>query len=423
MNILIIGSGGREHAIAQKISESKQTEKLFISPGNIGTALVGTNIELKNFEAIGHFCIQEDINMVVVGPETPLVDGIYDYFVNNTSLQHISVIGPSQQGAMLEGSKSFCKSFLIRHHIPTAAYIEVNKNNLEAGLTFLDSQQAPYVLKADGLAAGKGVLICSTLDEAKTELQNMLSGKFGSASEKVVIEEFMNGIEFSVFVLSDGNNYKILPIAKDYKRIGEQDTGLNTGGMGAVSPPPFVTEAIMQDVEQQIIIPTINGLKKDNITYKGFIYIGLMLSKDNVAKVVEYNCRMGDPETQAVFPRITSDVVNLFDAVGNGNLNEVELSISDEAAVTVILASDGYPEAFEKGNVITNTTTVEDAFVFHAGTALNEQGELINNGGRVIAVTALDNDWQVALAKANNAATHIDYKNKYYRKDIGFDLK
>ena len=423
MNILLLGLGGREHAMAQKIAESPHCSQLYTAPGNPGTAQLGINIPVSatDFEALAEFSLKNEVGMIVVGPEIPLVEGVYDYFSGREDLRHIAVIGPSKMGAQLEGSKSFCKSFLIRHGIPTAAYKEITPTNIEEGFYFLENLSAPYVLKADGLAAGKGVLICKTLDEAKQELQEMLSGKFGNASTKVVIEEFMQGIEFSVFVLSDGMNYKILPVAKDYKRVGEGDTGLNTGGMGAVSPPPFVTEKIMDDVERTIIIPTIEGLKKDQIVYKGFIYVGLMLMAGDVAKVVEYNCRMGDPESEAVFPRIKSDIVELFKKTAEGKLDSAQIEIDDRAAVTVILCSGGYPEDFEKGKLITGIEEVKDSMVFHAGTKL-ENERLVTNGGRVLAVTSLHADWEKAVKISNANAEKIQFDGKYYRRDIGFDL-
>jgi phosphoribosylamine--glycine ligase len=424
MNILLIGSGGRENAFARQISISKHCKKLFIAPGNPGTAEYGENIAISStdFSSIKSFVLQEQIDMVIVGPEAPLVEGIFDYFQIDAALKDIPVIGPSQLGAMLEGSKAYSKAFMIRHKIPTAGYREFTNENLQEGLDYIATQIPPIVLKADGLAAGKGVLICSTIQEAQNDFQEMLGGKFGDAGSKVVIEEFMIGLEFSVFVLSDGKNYKILPVAKDYKRIGEGDAGLNTGGMGAVSPPPFVTGSIMEKVEREVIIPTILGLQKDNIVYKGFIYIGLMNTLGNIPKVVEYNCRMGDPETQAVLPRIESDFLELMQHTANETLNQAELKISDKAAVTVILASGGYPEDFEKGFEITGIESVKDALVFHAGTKLKDN-QLVSNGGRVLAVTALDKDWLKALEKSNEAAATIQYKGKYYRKDIGFDLK
>jgi phosphoribosylamine--glycine ligase len=423
MKVLLLGSGGREHTFAWKIAQSPLCEQLFIAPGNPGTAELGQNVAIDScdFESIRQFVKEQQIDMVIPGPEAPLVAGIYDYFQQHEDLQHIPVIGPSKAGAMLEGSKAYSKAFMMRHNIPTAAYQEFTANQLEAGLAYIAQQSTPIVLKADGLAAGKGVLICATIEEAQAEFKEMLEGKFGEASAKVVIEEFMQGIEFSVFVLSDGENYKILPVAKDYKRIGEGDTGLNTGGMGAVSPPPFVSESIMHYVEKHIIIPTVEGLKKDNYTYKGFIYIGLMNTPGDIPKVVEYNCRMGDPETEAVFPRIQSDLLELFNHVAAGTIDKAEIQIDPRFAVTVILASGGYPGDFVKGHTITGTSTVTDALVFHAGTKLFD-GKLTNQGGILIAVTALGETLKEALANANAGATQITFQDKYYRRDIGFDL-
>ena len=444
MNILLLGSGGREHAFAQKINQSLLCSQLYVSPGNAGTAKMAFNVSLPDFESIKKFCIEQQIKLVVVGPEQLLVDGIYDYFVEDAILKNIPIIGPSKKGAMLEGSKAFSKQFLINHNIPTAQYKEITAANIEEGFTFLETLQAPYVLKANGLAAGKGVLICQDLAEAKSELATMIDGKFGAASSTVIIEEFMHGIEFSVFVLTDGKDYKILPVAKDYKRIGEGDTGLNTGGMGAISPPSFVDDAIMSVVEETIIKPTILGFQKDEITYKGFVYIGLMLTPGNIPKVVEYNCRMGDPETQAVFPRINSDIVEVFMALANGTLKDVEFSISNKVCATIILASKGYPEEFEKGKVITHIEDVKDAYVFHAGTTLaaylprpccedeseakkngivnKDAHNIISTGGRVLAVSALGKTIDEAVAIANKNAEIIQFENKYYRKDIGFDM-
>ncbi len=422
MNILLLGSGGREHAFASKLLQSPKCTQLFVSPGNAGTNAIAKNVKLDSFEEIKDFCIKNDIKMVVVGPEQPLVDGIYDFFVHDEELKNIAIIGPSKAGAMLEGSKAYCKNFLVKHKIPTAQYKEITIENIEKGFQFLDTLTAPYVLKANGLAAGKGVLICSTLEEAKTELKSMLDGKFGNASNTVVIEEFMHGIEFSVFVLTDNDSYKILPIAKDYKRIGEGDTGLNTGGMGAISPPIFVTDDIMAIVEKTIIIPTIDGFKKDNIIYNGFVYIGIMLTPNNIPKVVEYNCRMGDPETQAVLPRIKSDLVETFLKLSEGKLNEIDFEIDEQACVTIVLASNGYPETFEKGKKITNLQQQENEFIFHAGTTLDNEGNIISNGGRVLTTSALGKNIQDALQKANTIAERVQFENKYYRKDIGFDM-
>lgn len=422
MNILLLGSGGREHAFAWKLLQSSNCSQLYVSPGNAGTNAIAKNVKLDSFEEIKDFCIKNDIKMVVVGPEQPLVDGIYDFFVRDEMLKNIAIIGPSKAGAMLEGSKAYCKNFLVKHKIPTAQYKEITIENIDEGFQFLDTLTAPYVLKANGLAAGKGVLICSTLDEAKTELKSMLDGKFGNASNTVVIEEFMHGIEFSVFVLTDNDSYKILPIAKDYKRIGEGDTGLNTGGMGAISPPIFVTDDIMAIVEKTIIIPTIDGFKKDNIIYNGFVYIGIMLTPNNIPKVVEYNCRMGDPETQAVLPRIKSDLVETFLKLSDGKLNEIDFEIDEQACVTIVLASNGYPETFEKGKKITNLQQQENEFIFHAGTTLDNEGNIISSGGRVLTTSALGKNIQDALKKANTIAERVQFENKYYRKDIGFDM-
>lgn len=432
MNILLLGSGGREHAFAYKIAQSKLCTKLFIAPGNPGTSEFGTNLNISatDFPSIKDFSLKEKIEMVIVGPETPLVEGIYDFFLHDYLLKNIPVIGPSKVGAQLEGSKSFSKAFMLRHNIPTAAYQEFTHKNIEVGLAYIEKQKTPIVLKADGLAAGKGVLICTTIEEAKTEFREMLDGKFGDASSKVVIEEFMDGIEFSVFVLTDGNTYKILPTAKDYKRIGEGDTGLNTGGMGAVSPPSFVTNAMMEIVEETIIKPTIAGFQKDKIVYVGFVYVGLMVLKTGEIKVVEYNCRMGDPETEAVFPRWKNDIIEVFQSTVEGRLSSVNIDIDERSATTIILASGGYPEDFEKGKVITGIENTEDAIVFHCGTKLisrknaksAKEEDLVTNGGRVLAVTALHNDWKEAIILANKNATKINFEGKYYRKDIGFDL-
>jgi phosphoribosylamine--glycine ligase len=422
MNILLLGAGGREHAFAYKIAQSKLCTKLHIAPGNPGTAQFGTNVNISatDFPNIKKFVLENDIKMVVVGPETPLVEGIFDYFLNDDTLKNIPVIGPSKIGAQLEGSKAFSKAFMMRHHIPTATYKEFTQTTIDEGLAYIETQTVPIVLKADGLAAGKGVLICATIEEAKSEFIEMLDGKFGDASSKVVIEEFMDGIEFSVFVLTDGKEYKILPTAKDYKRIGEGDTGLNTGGMGAVSPPAFVTDDMMQIVEETIIKPTITGFQKDGIVYIGFVYVGLMYLKTGELKVVEYNCRMGDPETEAVFPRWKNDIIAVFQSTVNGQLSTVEIEIDERAATTIILASGGYPEDFEKGKVITGIDDVKDSLVFHCGT--NLKIDLVTNGGRVLAVTSLHKDWKEATNIANVNAAKIQFEGKYYRKDIGFDL-
>jgi phosphoribosylamine--glycine ligase len=424
MNILLLGSGGREHAFAYKIAQSSKCTQLFIAPGNPGTGEFGTNISISatDFPKIKKFVLENEIKMVVVGPEAPLVEGIFDFFLDDNELKNVPVIGPSKVGAQLEGSKAFSKAFMMRHNIPTAAYAEFTQKNIEEGLDYIEKQKIPIVLKADGLAAGKGVLICQSKEEAKSEFKEMLDGKFGDASSKVVIEEFMHGIEFSVFVLTDGKDYKILPTAKDYKRIGEGDTGLNTGGMGAVSPPPFVTESMMQIVEEKIIKPTINGFQKDKIVYVGFVYVGLMYLKTGELKVVEYNCRMGDPETEAVFPRWKNDIIDVFEKTVNGELSSVNIEVDNRAATTIILASGGYPENFEKDKVITGIDEVQDSIVFHCGTKIDSNRNLVTNGGRVLAVTSLHADWKEAIKLSNKNADKISFAGKYYRKDIGFDL-
>ena len=423
MNVLILGSGGREHAFAWKIAKSSSCNQLFIAPGNAGTAELGTNIniEVNDFESIKKFILTENIELVLVGPEDPLVNGIYNFFKEDEALKNISLIGPSKEGAQLEGSKQFAKEFMFRHNIPTAKYQAFTKDNLAEGYTFLESLEAPYVLKADGLAAGKGVLILNDLQEAKDELKAMVAdAKFGTASSTVVIEEFLDGIELSVFVLTDGDSYKILPSAKDYKRIGEGNTGLNTGGMGAISPVPFADRFYIEKVEREIIKPTVEGLKKDNIEYKGFIFIGLINVKGE-PKVIEYNVRMGDPETEVVIPRIKSDLLNLLKGIGDGTFSEKDLEIREEVATTIMLVSGGYPEAYEKGKQITGIEKVSNSIVFHAGT--KQEGEVVKtNGGRVIALTSFGENMNDALKKSFDSAEKIAFEGKYFRKDIGFDL-
>ncbi|HMR20456.1 MAG TPA: phosphoribosylamine--glycine ligase [Sphingobacterium sp.] len=423
MNILIIGSGGRESAFAYKIAQSPKLTNLYIAPGNAGTGKYGTNVNLKvtDFAGIAAFALENNVDFIVVGPEEPLVKGIHDYFLDRNDIRHIAVVGPQQLGAQLEGSKDFSKAFMFRHNIPTAAYKSFDKSNLEEGLVYLETQKLPIVLKADGLAAGKGVLICETLEDARTELKAMITdAKFGAASSVVVIEEFLKGIELSVFVLTDGQSYKVLPSAKDYKRIGEGDTGLNTGGMGSVSPVPFADDVFLGKVEERIIKPTIEGLKEDNIPYKGFIFIGLM----NVGGdpfVIEYNVRMGDPETESVLPRIESDLVDLLEGVAKGDLANRSYTVSPKTAATVVLVSGGYPGDYESGKIISNVENVKESIVFHAGTK-EQDGQILTVGGRVIAVTALEDDLFSALQQATADAGRIFFQGKYFRTDIGFDL-
>ncbi len=422
MRVLLLGSGGREHAFAWKLNESRHLTKLFAAPGNAGTAEIAENIAINpcDFEAIKDFVINKSVDMVVVGPEDPLVNGIHDFFLSHKELQHIPVIGPCKQGARLEGSKDFAKEFMLRHNIPTAGYKSITKQNIAEGLEFLETLKAPYVLKADGLAAGKGVLIINDIEEAKTALQEMLNGRFGVAGNCVVIEEFLKGIELSVFVLTDGSSYKILAEAKDYKRIGEGDTGLNTGGMGAVSPVPFARGEFLEKVEQQVVIPTVNGLKKDNIPYQGFIFIGLMNVNGN-PYVIEYNVRMGDPETEAVLPRIKSDLLELFTAVSKKELHKADIELDSRTVTTVMLTAGGYPESYNKGDEITGLEKAEDSIIFHAGTKA-ENGKIVTSGGRVIAVSSFGENIKEALQKSFKNAENINFNGKYYRKDIGFDL-
>lgn len=422
MNVLILGSGGREHAFAQSIIKSSLLNKLYVAPGNAGTHEIAINVDLgiTDFPAIKKFVLDNDVTMVIVGPEAPLVEGVYDYF-QTEELKHVNVIGPSKQGAVLEGSKEFAKEFMERNNVPTAAYKSFTKDNLKEGMSFIDSLKPPYVLKADGLAGGKGVLIIEHADEAKESLEEMLvGGKFGAASNKVVIEEFLDGIEMSVFVMTDGTSYKVMPTAKDYKRIGEGDTGLNTGGMGAVSPVPFADDVLMQKIEERVIKPTINGFVKENIVYKGFVFIGLMIVNGE-PEVIEYNVRMGDPETEVVLPRISSDLLAHLHAFAKAELHKENLILDSRSATTVMCVAGGYPEAYEKGMEISGLENIEDSIVFHAGTTIKD-GKVVTNGGRVMAVTSFGTDFKQALKKSYQNLDKLSFDKMYYRTDIGFDL-
>jgi phosphoribosylamine--glycine ligase len=423
MNILVLGSGGREHTFAWKLAKSNRCKNLFVAPGNSGTSAIATNLTIgvTDFDAIKKAVIQNKIDLVVVGPEDPLVQGVHDFFLQDEALKNVAVIGPQKAAAELEGSKEFAKKFMMRHNIPTAAYESFTKDNVEEGYRFLETLKAPYVLKADGLAAGKGVLILNDLDEAKAELKSMLvDAKFGDASTKVVVEEFLDGIELSCFVLTDGKDYKILPTAKDYKRIGEGDTGLNTGGMGAVSPVPFATKEFLDKIETRVVRPTVEGLKKDNLPYVGFIFIGLIKVGDD-PKVIEYNVRMGDPETEVVLPRLKTDLVEVFEAMANQTLSEVRIEIDERAATTVMLVSGGYPEAYEKGKEITGVEKITDSIVFHAG-AIEKDGKIVTSGGRVMAITSYGNTYQEAIKKSYQSIENLHFDKMIYRNDIGFDL-
>ncbi len=423
MNILVLGSGGREHTFAWKIAQSNHCDNLYVAPGNSGTKSIATNLDISvtDFEAIKEAVIENGIELVVVGPEDPLVNGIHDFFLQDIDLKNVAVIGPQKAAAELEGSKEFAKRFMVRHNIPTAAYESFTKDTVEEGCKFLETLNPPYVLKADGLAAGKGVLILNSLEDAQSELKSMLvDAKFGNASTKVVIEEFLDGIELSCFVLTDGKHYKILPTAKDYKRIGEGDTGLNTGGMGAVSPVPFATKDFLDKIENTIVKPTVEGLKKDNLPYVGFVFIGLIKVGDE-PKVIEYNVRMGDPETEVVLPRLKTDLVEIFQAMANQTLAEVTIEIDERAATTIMLVSGGYPEAYEKGKEIMGLGTIKDSIVFHAG-ANYQDDKVVTSGGRVMAVTSYGNTYQEAIKKSYQSIENLCFDKMYYRKDIGFDL-